>query len=89
MGSMTAKRLSKFRGKEGYRDANEFMETFTCICKANGILESRFAVILPICLQSVERHWFTSWIEENPSSTWVAVEKAFLMHFSNPHQMAM
>ena len=37
----------------------------------------------------MERRWFTSWIEENPSSTWVAAEKAFLMHFSNPHQMAM
>jgi hypothetical protein len=81
--------LPKFRGNAGVEDPQEFLDQLGRICRANGVAESRFSTILPVCLDSVDGRWFEAWMKEHQEHTWKDAEKAFIAHFQNPNATAI
>jgi transposase InsO family protein len=86
------KGLPTFRNSEDpktMRDAEEFLERFERICRAQEIPQSRWASILGTRLENVDARWLEHWVANQLDSGfnvyWSDVSEVFLNHFKSPN----
>jgi len=80
--------LPKFRGKDGIKDPEEFINRFNRLCMANGVSKSHFGAILIANLENNEANWLERWMQaflkvKSHQPTWEEISEEFLKHFRN------
>ena len=81
--------LPKFKGSTGIKDAEEFINIFVRVCRANSLSEDTFATMLLTCLEDIDASWLECWLESSgKQSTWKEVKTEFLKHFVNANANA-
>ena len=81
--------LPKFRGSTGIKDAEEFINIFVRVCRANSLSEDTFATMFLIYLEDIDASWLKRWLESSGMQpTWKEVKNEFLRHFVNANANA-
>jgi hypothetical protein len=78
--------LPKFRGKDGIKEVDEFLNRFGRVCQANKVPQGRFASLLLLCMEDIDAGWLERWIVEyqqihNTPPMWINIKGEFLKHF--------
>ena len=86
--------LPKFKGKDGIRDPEEFINKFGWVCRANYVEEHDRGSILVTCLEDRDAKWLdrclsgTQYRNGGAGLTWEQLRESFLEHFQNPNPEA-
>jgi hypothetical protein len=78
--------LPKFRQGEQTEEPAEFVEAFERIMTAHAIAAERYLQLLPLCLDTVDGQWLSSYIAgTKDENSWEDFKEAFIAHFQHPN----